>query len=148
MIGEMIARATPMRPKDNVRLRVRFLLSTDKRGKWTEEEKSSLRKAVQTHGTVWPTVALAVGSGRSPRHCRAQWDNSQRDLSSVWSSEDVEALRAAYTEFNGDWLRISAVMGRPPNTLSKKWCVDSRRLKIKLKLISLKGKHHGAAQAF
>jgi hypothetical protein len=100
-------------------------------GKWTKEEDSTLKDAVEKHnGEDWANISACV-SGRSKRQCRNRWHNELRFSKGAlttahvgkWTKEEDSTLKDAVEKHNGeDWADISAlVLGRTKAQCRFRW---------------------------
>ena len=72
--------------------------STNYKGKWTEEEKETLRTLTAEHGDKWKVIGAAMG--RAGYACRDKWrmmKNSPKG--GDWSSEEIAKLRELVDEY-------------------------------------------------
>jgi hypothetical protein len=99
-------------------------------GKWTEDEDSKLKDAVQKHGgNNWPAIAELV-PGRTRVQCYKRWNNAldpSIDWANVragkWSEdEDTKLKDAVQTHGGKNWGAISALVpGRTKSQCFGRW---------------------------
>jgi hypothetical protein len=107
-------------------------------GKWTKEEDSTLKDAVEKHnGKNWAAIATLV-PGRTKKQCTNRWHEYVRSktkeatarVGKKWTKEEVGRLKDAVEKHNGkDWTAISAlVSGRRRTQCVSRWygVVDSQ----------------------
>jgi hypothetical protein len=99
-------------------------------GKWTEDEDSKLKNAVQTLGDKdWVSISALV-PGRTKRQCNNRWKDALHpsiDRVNVrtgkWTEDEDSKLKDAVpTHGDKDWVAISAlVLGRTKRQCSNRW---------------------------
>jgi hypothetical protein len=100
-------------------------------GKWSEDEDSKLKDAVQTHGGKnWGLISALV-PGRSRLQCTSRWHNTldpsidrESGRTGKWSEdEDIKLKNAVQTyDDSKNWNKISAVVpGRTSNQCKLRW---------------------------
>lgn len=82
-----------------------------RRGAWTEEEDTRLRKAVSGYGTSWVQVATTI-PGRTNDQCRERWTEYLNvGPQQCWTDEEDKALLGAVADFGARWKEISLRVG-------------------------------------
>jgi hypothetical protein len=99
-------------------------------GKWTEDEDSKLKDAVQTHGGKnWYKIASLV-PGRTQKHCSNRWHdvldpsiNRANGRTGKWTpDEDIKLKEAVQTHGGKNWDEIAALIpGRTKLQCSSRW---------------------------
>jgi hypothetical protein len=99
-------------------------------GKWTEDEDSNLKDAVQTHGSKeWAEIA-ALLPGRTTKQCRQRWQEVLNPTTGrasgrkgKWTSvEDSKLKDAVQTHGDKGWSAISAlILGRTEKQCGQRW---------------------------
>jgi hypothetical protein len=94
-------------------------------GKWSEDEVTKLKDAVQMHGgKSWKEIAALV-SGRTSRQCSDKWSSIalEAGCTGKWSEDEVTKLKdAVLTHGDKNWKEItSLVPGRTSRQCSDKW---------------------------
>jgi hypothetical protein len=99
-------------------------------GKWTEDEDSKLKDAVETHGGKdWYKIALLV-PGRTRKHCCSRWhdvldpsNDRANGRTGKWTSdEDITLKDAVETHGGKSWDEIAALVpGRTRTQCSSRW---------------------------
>jgi hypothetical protein len=100
-------------------------------GKWTEDEDSKLKDAVQTHsGKNWGAIAALV-PGRVTSQCRHRWHrvldpsiNRTTGCTGTWlADEDTKLKDAVQTHGGKNWDGIAALVpGRTKIQCYDRWC--------------------------
>jgi myb proto-oncogene protein len=101
-----------------------------RKGRWTSDEDSKLKDAVQTHGgKEWAAISALV-PGRTKRQCNSRWcDVSHPSIALTagrtgeWSEdEDIKLQDAVQTQGDKDWAAISSLVpGRTKMQCSGRW---------------------------
>jgi myb proto-oncogene protein len=104
--------------------------TNESKGKWTPDEDSKLKDAVQTHGVMnWKEV-VALVPGRTRKQCCYRWcyalDPSIDRLTGhkgTWTlDEDSKLKDAVQTHGGNDWLAIAALVpGRKGSQCRYRW---------------------------
>jgi hypothetical protein len=104
-------------------------LTSGHEGKWTEDEDSKLKDAVQRHGGKnWGAIAALV-SGRTEKQCWNRWHNAL-DPSIDWANgrtgkwtavEDIKLKDAVQTHGGRNWISIALVPGRTEKQCWNRW---------------------------
>ncbi len=107
----------------------RSLDPNNKRGSWSEEEDTQLRRAVEVFGRSWIEVCIYVPT-RSSEQCRDRWQEVLNPGCGrgKWGSDEDKALLEAYkTVGEGRWKEISNLVGngRTDNMVSRCQCFRS-----------------------
>jgi myb proto-oncogene protein len=99
-------------------------------GKWTVDEDSTMKDAVEKHnGKNWEAIAALV-PGRSKRQCMKRWhdflhpksDETTARVGKWTTEEDAELTDAVEKHKGGDWAAISTLVpGRTRNQCYKRW---------------------------
>jgi hypothetical protein len=99
-------------------------------GKWTEDEDSKLKDAVQTHGDKdWVTISALVPS-RTKKQCYNKWHDSldpsidrKPEHTGTWTEdEDIKLKNAVQTHGGKNWGAIAALVpGREGKQCWKRW---------------------------
>jgi hypothetical protein len=101
-------------------------------GKWTEDEDTKLKDAVQTHGGKnWCAIAALVPD-RSISQCRTRWHNGWANGPKVgkWAEdEDIKLKDAMQTHGGKNWCAIAGlILGRTTRQCQHRWkLVDPNR---------------------
>jgi hypothetical protein len=99
-------------------------------GKWTEDEDSKLKDAVQTHGGKnWGAIAALV-PGRVERQCWYRWhheldpiiDRTNKRRGKWAEDEDIKLKDAVQTHGDKNWAAITALVpGRTKSQCCSRW---------------------------
>jgi regulation of enolase protein 1 (concanavalin A-like superfamily) len=113
-------------------------LANNRTGKWTVDECSQLKSAVQTHGGKdWAAIALLV-PGRTQKQCCSRWRdtlhlNSDQTYGRTgkWTADEDSKLKNALRTHGGkDWATIALLVpGRTQKQCHTRWR-DALDLKI------------------
>jgi hypothetical protein len=79
------------------------------KSRWTAEEDTKLREAIEHLGTGdWNVIAQKVGS-RDPRQCRARWNNylNPHVQDFIRTHADDELLEERLAEFGPQWTAMT-----------------------------------------
>jgi hypothetical protein len=106
-------------------------LAAGREGKWTADEDSKLKDAVQTHGGKdWATIAALV-PGRTRLQCRSRWhfaldpsiDRTPPGRTGKWTEgEDMKLKDAVHTHGGKNWAAIAALVpGRTTEQCRGRW---------------------------
>jgi hypothetical protein len=102
--------------------------ANERTGKWSEDEVSKLKNAVEMHGGKnWDAIAALI-PGRTTTQCSCRWNNvlifnidRSSERTGKWSEDEVITLKNAVEMHGGkNWLAIAALV--PDRT--KKQCYD------------------------
>jgi hypothetical protein len=103
---------------------------TGSKSKWTADEDSKLKDAVQTHGGKnWAAISALV-PGRTRSKCKSRWHNALNPSigranrrTCKWSEdEDIKLKVAVQTHGDKDWNAILALVpGRTRSQCSNRW---------------------------
>lgn len=93
----------------------RYVRSVDpsiKRGPWTPEEDTRLRKAVEAFNNSWVDVASML-PGRTNEQCRERWAEIgvNEGGKGPWSTEEDQRLLDAVKELGNKWKMVSGRVG-------------------------------------
>jgi hypothetical protein len=99
-------------------------------GRWTEDEDSKLKDAVQTHGGKEWGVISALVAGRTNNQCRCRWrdvldpsiDQANGRTGRWTEDEDTKLKDAVQTHGGKDWGLIAALVpGRTKRQCCNRW---------------------------
>jgi hypothetical protein len=102
-------------------------------GKWTAEEESALKDAVEKYnGEDWAAISELVPGRAKQQQCWHRWncilDSSKKKnetiaRTGIWTTEEDITLRDAVEKHNGtDWAAISELVpGRTKRQCNKRW---------------------------
>jgi hypothetical protein len=105
-------------------------LTAERTGKWTANEDSKLKDAVQTHGDKEWVAITALFPGRTKEQCNSRWNNfldPNIDRANVragkWSEDEVITLKDAVQTHGGkNWDAIAALVpGRTKRQCIGRW---------------------------
>jgi myb proto-oncogene protein len=104
--------------------------ANERTGKWTTDEDSKLKDAVQTHGSKnWGAIAALV-PGRTLKQCNHRWhhisdtsiDRANGRKGKWTEAEDSQLKHAVKTHDGKDWVAISVhVPGRTKDQCCSRW---------------------------
>jgi hypothetical protein len=104
--------------------------SNGRTGKWSEDEDSKLKNAVQKHGGKgWGKISALV-PGRTRRQCSSRWENildpsidRANGRTGTWSEDEDSKLKNAVQKHGGKgWVTISALVpGRTRSQCRHRW---------------------------
>jgi myb proto-oncogene protein len=104
--------------------------ANERTGKWTEDENSKLKDAVETHGDKnWGAIAALV-PGRVERQCHNRWRavlDPSIDRATMrkraWTKDEDSKLKDSVQTYCGeDWAAISALVpGRTKSQCRNRW---------------------------
>jgi hypothetical protein len=102
-----------------------------RKGKWSDDEDSKLKDAVQTHGGKNWAAITALVPGRTKKQCRNRWkdrldpniDQANGRKGNKWAEhEDTKLKEAVQTHGGKNWAAIAAlVTGRTKMQCSARW---------------------------
>jgi hypothetical protein len=99
-------------------------------GRWTADEDSTLKDAVQTHGAKnWDAIAVLV-PGRTNSQCHYRWNNAldpsidrANERAGKWTEDEDSKLKdAVQTHGGNNWKEIAVLVpGRTKRQCSTRW---------------------------
>jgi hypothetical protein len=105
--------------------------TTARKGKWTTDEDSTLKDAVEKHsGKNWVAISALV-PGRTKQQCRSRWvdvlDSKSDETTACrcyWTKDEDSTLTDAVEMYNGSkkWVAISELFpGRTKKQCLNRW---------------------------
>jgi hypothetical protein len=104
--------------------------ASGRKGKWTEDEDSKLKDAVQTHSDKDWGVISGLVPGRTRTQCWCRWKDAldasikrTNGRTGKWAEdEDCKLKDAVQTHGDDDWVAVAAlVSGRTRNQCRGRW---------------------------
>lgn len=103
---------------------------------WTKEDCDKLNQLVELHGKKWTPIATFLGSGKTGKQCRRQWEKLNIVTKQCgWAPEEDALLLELHARYGNKWTRISRVIGgRTDNAVKNRY--HAIKLKRKAKYLT------------
>lgn len=103
---------------------------------WTKEDCDKLNQLVERYGKKWTPIASFLGSGKTGKQCRRQWEKLNIVTKQCgWAPEEDALLLELHARYGNKWTRISRVIGgRTDNAVKNRY--HAIKLKRKAKYLT------------
>lgn len=90
---------------------------------WTKEDCDKLNQLVERYGKKWTPIASFLGSGKTGKQCRRQWEKLNIVTKQCgWAPEEDALLLELHGRYGNKWTRISReIGGRTDNAVKNRY---------------------------